>query len=476
MRRTKSADNLIRPIDEIERYFRVRRRLKLETPLESETQTEMGDANDNRPLKDFAVPSDEEPHTSIVRPAIAANNFELKPSLLQIVQQNQFSGNPTEDPNLHLSVFVQFADTLKCNGVDPEAIRLRLFPFSLRDRARAWLQSLPSNSISTWNELKKAFLARYFPPSKTAQLRNQITCFRQTDGESLFEAWERYKELMRACPHHGLEKWLIIHTFYNGLLYNTRMTLDAAAGGALMNKPFNDAYSLIEDMAQNHYQWGSERAQVEKAQPKPGMYEVSNLDHMNARVDALYHKLDNMTLVPPATAAAVTPNCEICGVPGHIAAECQLLAETDQANYVQGNPYSNTYNPGLRNHPNFSYKNNNPTFAPSPAPANPPGFQGQRGAPIAPTVPKKSNLELMMENFVLAQTQQNKEFMNQNIHTNELIKQLANKVDAMATHNKMLETQISQVAQQQAATTTPAGTFPGQPQPNPKGHANAITL
>ena len=65
---------------------------------------------------------------------------------------------------------------------------------------------------------------------------------------------------MKAFPHHGLEKWLLIHTFYNGLLYNTRMTLDAVAGGALMNKPFNDAYALIEDMTQNHYQWGSERA------------------------------------------------------------------------------------------------------------------------------------------------------------------------------------------------------------------------
>jgi len=93
--------------------------------------------------------------------------------------------------------------------------------------------------------LKKAFLARYFPPSKTIQLRNQITCFRQTDGESLFEAWERYKELMRACTHHGLEQWLIIHTFYNGVLYNTRMTIDAAAGGALMDKPFQEAYEMF---------------------------------------------------------------------------------------------------------------------------------------------------------------------------------------------------------------------------------------
>jgi hypothetical protein len=61
---------------------------------------------------------------------------------------------------------------------------------------------------------------------------------------------------------------LIIHTFYNGLLYNTRMTIDAAAGGALMDKPYNEAHKLIESMAQNHYQWGNERTTVEKPQTK----------------------------------------------------------------------------------------------------------------------------------------------------------------------------------------------------------------
>ena len=152
MRKTRSAENLVSYVDEIERYFRARRRLLFETPSQSETQTEMGDNNDNRPLKEYAVPSEEEPHTSILRPTFAANNFELKPSLVQIIQQNQFSGNSTEDPNLHLATFVRFAETLKANGVDPEAIRLRLFPFSLRDRASAWLDSLPSNSITTYND------------------------------------------------------------------------------------------------------------------------------------------------------------------------------------------------------------------------------------------------------------------------------------------------------------------------------------
>jgi len=93
-----------------------------------------------------------------------------------------------------------------------------------------------------------------FPPSKTAQLRDQITRFTQRDRESLYDVWERFKEMIRLCPHHGLEKWLIVHTFYNGLSYTIKMIVDVAAGGALMNKNYTVAYALIEDMAQNHYQ------------------------------------------------------------------------------------------------------------------------------------------------------------------------------------------------------------------------------
>lgn len=113
-------------------------------------------------------------------------------------------------------------------------------------------------------------------------------------------------------------------------------------------------------------------------------------------------------------------------------------------------------------------------FAPNLTPVVPPG--SQKGAPDSPQAPRKSNLELVMENFMNAQVQQNKDFANQNAQTNEMMKQMSSKLNVMATHNKMLETQISQVAQQQEETATPAGAFPGKPQPNPKGHANAITL
>jgi len=158
-----------------------------------------------------------------------------------------------EDANLHLSVFVEVCYTLKLNGVSIDAICLRLFPSSLRDRARAWLYSLPSECITTLDELTRAFLAKFFPPSKTASLSNQITNFIQKDDETLCEAWERFKDLLHLCPHHGLQYWMIIQAFYNGVTQSVRSTIDAAARGTLMSKTEDEAYDLIEEMTLHNF-------------------------------------------------------------------------------------------------------------------------------------------------------------------------------------------------------------------------------
>lgn len=168
MRRSKSLGEFI---PEIERFLHKKKR-------EAQNNTAMAE----RTLKEYATPSTEEPQAIIVYPTVAGNNFEIKPALLNLVQQNQFSGSPTEDPNLHISSFLRLSGTIKENQ---EAVRLHLFPFSLRDRASAWFHSLEVGSITSWDDMRQAFLARFFPPSKTAKLRDQITRFNQKDGESL---------------------------------------------------------------------------------------------------------------------------------------------------------------------------------------------------------------------------------------------------------------------------------------------------
>ena len=129
-----------------------------------------------------------------------------------------FHGLADEDPHLHITNFLEICDTFRINGASNDAIRLRMFPFSLKDRAKAWLNTLPAGSVNTWDELAQKFLYKYFPPSKTAKIMAEINTYSQEDGESLYETWERFKELLRKCPHHGLAVWQQVSTFYNGLL------------------------------------------------------------------------------------------------------------------------------------------------------------------------------------------------------------------------------------------------------------------
>ena len=100
----------------------------------------------------------------------------------------QFHVLPNEDPNLHIAYFLEICDMFRVNDVLDDAIRLRLFPFSLKDRASEWLNSLLAGSISDWATLAQKFLAKYFPPTKTVKLRNDITNFMQYDQESMYEA------------------------------------------------------------------------------------------------------------------------------------------------------------------------------------------------------------------------------------------------------------------------------------------------
>ena len=94
-----------------------------------------------------------------------------------MVQQNQFTGHPTEDPNEHLGRFLRMANIVKLNGVRLEVIKLHLFPFSLRDIAATWYGLLPYGSVDTWEELVEAFLGRFFPPSLTTESRREIIVF-----------------------------------------------------------------------------------------------------------------------------------------------------------------------------------------------------------------------------------------------------------------------------------------------------------
>jgi len=189
-----------------------------------------------------------------------------------------------EDPNLQLSFFLEVGDTLKINGASTDVIHLRLFPFSLKDMERAWFHSLPSGSITTGDELNMVFLGKFFPPCKTMSLRNQITSLTQRKDESLYETWECFKDQLTLCTNHGLQRWMIVQTFYNGTTQAMRSMIDAMAGGTLMSKTEDEAYNMIEQMVPKHYQWSNECGQPKRV---GGNFNVDALILLAAKMDAM---------------------------------------------------------------------------------------------------------------------------------------------------------------------------------------------
>jgi len=152
---------------------------------------------------------------------------------------------------------------------------------------------------------------------------------------------------------------MIIQTFYNGVTQAVQSTIDMAPGGTLMNKIEDEAFNLIEDMALNNFQWSTERWQPKWVR---GKLEVDALTLLSAKVDAMTQRLDCMNV--NVVNSSAPPPCEICYSIEHVTLNCQVgspfFQDSSEVNYVQNlNPrltydlYSNTYNLGWRNHPNF---------------------------------------------------------------------------------------------------------------------------
>ena len=169
-----------------------------------------------------------------------------------MVQQHQFTGHLNEDPNEYLGRFMRMTNIVKLNGVNPDIIKLQLFPFSLRDVAANWFESIPYGSVDSWEKLVESFMERFFLPALTLERRRETISFKQGEEESLYNAWERYKKLLKRCPTHGIDQITQIDIFYHAMNYSSKGIIDAACCGAFKRKSAEEANQLI-DLAKNNY-------------------------------------------------------------------------------------------------------------------------------------------------------------------------------------------------------------------------------
>ncbi|GJV96514.1 reverse transcriptase domain-containing protein [Tanacetum coccineum] len=182
---------------------------------------------------------------AIVLPEINADHFEIKTNLLQLVQANLFHGLENENPHAHINSFKRITSTLRFRNVPNDVIKLMMFPYSLEGAAK--------------------------------------TC----------EAWERFKEMLRACPHHGFTELTQVDTFYNGLNDNDQDSLNAAAGGNLLSKTTREALNIIEN-----------KSKVRYSRNKPNASRESD-SKTDERIDKLADQLS--TLVEIVSKKVVTP-------------------------------------------------------------------------------------------------------------------------------------------------------------------------
>ncbi|KAJ9552364.1 hypothetical protein OSB04_016409 [Centaurea solstitialis] len=464
----------------------------------------LANSKDGR-IMDYAVPVLDQLNSGIAPPRIDAHHFELKPIMFHMLQTNgQFAGIPSEDPHAHLKSFMALTNTFKIPGVPQDSLRLTLFQFSLRDRARSWFDSLAPGSVTSWNSMAEKFLRKYFPPNRNAKSRSEICNFRQLNDEPIPESWERFKELLRRCPHHGIPYCIQLETFYNGLTPNTKQMLDATAGGAFTASTYNEGYDILEKISINNGHCSDPRAiSATPIRSVAGSQDQTAITALAAQLASVTTLLQNLTsghggqlAVNEVGEVALTLSCVCCG--GEHSYDC-CPHNCEAVNYVQknSNPYGNTYNAKWRQHPGFSWKEpcSNP---PAPPPQGNSNFQNNQGNSNFQNNQRISNQNQGNTNYQNQQgnnqyrpgnnfQNQNSNFQNKQAYQNRQPQQaepstsMENWVKGFMTQTQAsirnLETQISQLAANQA--NRPAGTLPSNtevPRAPGKEHVKAMAL
>nr|GEZ78920.1 reverse transcriptase domain-containing protein [Tanacetum cinerariifolium] len=230
---------------------------------------------DQRTMAEFLRAPTEGYAEAIVVPPILAEHFELKHSLINMITSDQFFILEKDNPHDHICWFNKITFTIKYKDVPNSAIKLILFPFSLAGAARHWLEKEP----------------------QTTNLQNEISNFQQRFNESFHEAWDQYKDLLRACPHHDFTELNQLDTFYNVLNPTDQDSLNSAAGGNLLKRRTQCVLTIIEN-----------RSKVRNSRNKSIVSQVKSSDgnsSSSSEITKLTYVVKNQTSVVTTAMAAI---------------------------------------------------------------------------------------------------------------------------------------------------------------------------
>ncbi|GJT67298.1 reverse transcriptase domain-containing protein [Tanacetum coccineum] len=439
---------------------------ELEDPIVEQNVVPMAD---NRTMAQMLQAPIEGYEDAIVVPPINANNFELKQPLINLVQSNKFTGR--QDPHNHLRFFNKVTSTFRHPEVPNTSVKLLLFPFSLDGEARDWLDKEPPRSILTWDDLVSKFINQYFPPSKTTYYRNEIITFYQKPNEAFNEAWERFKGLLRQCPHHGFSELPNSDTFFTNSLYSN----SEYGCSSSYSSPSNNSFDMQQIAA-------------------------SLEDKMTIKMNQMMNQMKAL-VVTPAPVKAVEEVCVTCGSNHHFnlcpltrggndfpvfhdniqqfqqtAAVGNFLQRTQPSNLASQMRPPGFNQPNVQNNPN-RYQGTNSNFNQNRGGnfnQNRQNNQNQvyQAPPYQPPInqvlpyqpPTNSVLKTDFESYVKANDailknvqNQNQGLQNQMANVTSLLTSLCTKFDDLGNTN-------------QTSSSLPSNTIP-----NPRNEAKAIT-
>jgi hypothetical protein len=272
--------------------------------------------------------------------------FEIRTSTIHMVQHSHFTGK--EGSNLHLQAFIQICQTFNMDGVTQDQMRARLFPFSLLGKALQWFHAQPVETVQNWNALMRAFMKKYYSPSKTQSLRNKIATFAKYPMETISEAFERFNEYNRAVPHHKFLKEDLVQKFYEGLTMASRTIIDASAGGSIIELTPTQAFILFKKVADNDT-WASS-GRLLPVQPTgnvKGVLQVEKENILEGKIDSLMRRLEKMEIekkeAQDLKAAEARSRCEESGEYSHVHKDCpeeakvlDYMRKVDLPNFLYG--------------------------------------------------------------------------------------------------------------------------------------------
>ncbi|GKE27462.1 reverse transcriptase domain-containing protein [Tanacetum coccineum] len=172
-----------------------------------------------------------------------------------MIRESKFDGYLRADPHDHIREFLEICNMFRYSETQSKAVKLLIFPFSLCDEAKTWFNELNEEYITSWEQMRQAFIIIFFPPLLFNRLLLEIRSFSQLVCESLTDAWLRLKSMLRKCQGHDLTKGAIIQTFYHGLEEPTQRILDVTAGGIFLYKSPNQAFQFLDDKVLFEHDW-----------------------------------------------------------------------------------------------------------------------------------------------------------------------------------------------------------------------------